>query len=169
MAQVTPAEIGRLLDECGPALGLFAAQYCRTADDVVQEAFLALAACEERPDDPVTWLYAVVRNKARMAGRGDQRRRERELRRAAVANSWFDESVDSQIDAGIAQAALGELEDETREIIIAHLWGELTFAQVAEVVGTSASTAYRRYCEGLKTIRERLGVTWEETQTTTKD
>lgn len=157
MAQVTPAEIGRLLDECGPALGLFAAQYCRTADDVVQEAFLALAACEERPDDPVTWLYAVVRNKARMAGRGDQRRRERELRRAAVVNSWF------------ARAALGELEDETREIIIAHLWGELTFAQVAEVVGTSASTAYRRYCEGLKTIRERLGVTWEETQTTTKD
>ena len=48
---------------------------------------------------------------------------------------------------------------EQREVIVAHLWGGLTFEQIGELSGCSASTAHRQYTAGLSAIRERLGVT----------
>jgi Sigma-70, region 4 len=53
--------------------------------------------------------------------------------------------------------SLGQLEE--REVIVAHIWGGLTFEQIGEIAGCSASTAHRQYTAGLTTIRERLGVT----------
>jgi RNA polymerase sigma-70 factor (ECF subfamily) len=41
--------------------------------------------------------------------------------------------------------------------MVAHLWGGLTFEQIADTVGGSASTAYRRYAAGLDLLRDRLG------------
>ena len=57
-----------------------------------------------------------------------------------------------------AAAELSALPIEQREVIVAHLWGGLTFEQIAEVSGTSSSTAHRLYGSGLSTLRERLGV-----------
>ena len=41
--------------------------------------------------------------------------------------------------------------------IVAHLWGALTFEQIAELAGCSSSTAHRRYLAGLSALRERWG------------
>jgi DNA-directed RNA polymerase specialized sigma24 family protein len=54
-------------------------------------------------------------------------------------------------------AALGDLPLSQRESIVAHLWGGLTFEQIADVTGTSASTAHRQYQAGILELRERLG------------
>ena len=62
------------------------------------------------------------------------------------------------IDPESAQAALAALSIDQREVIVAHLWGGLSFEQIAEVAGRSASTAHRLYHAGLSTLRERLGV-----------
>ena len=43
---------------------------------------------------------------------------------------------------------------------MARLWGELSFEQIAEVVGCSASTAFRRYTAGVEDLRKQLGVKW---------
>jgi RNA polymerase sigma-70 factor (ECF subfamily) len=40
---------------------------------------------------------------------------------------------------------------------VAHVWGGLTFEQVATLAGCSTSMAYRRYAEGLAALRERMG------------
>jgi DNA-directed RNA polymerase specialized sigma24 family protein len=48
---------------------------------------------------------------------------------------------------------------EQREVIVAHLWGGLSFEEIAVVSGCSASTAHRLYSAGLSMMRERLGVT----------
>jgi RNA polymerase sigma-70 factor (ECF subfamily) len=52
---------------------------------------------------------------------------------------------------------------DEREVIVAHLWGGLTFEQIAAVAGCSSSTAHRRYAAGLSALRERLHVPCPET------
>ena len=64
----------------------------------------------------------------------------------------------ARLDPEQAAAALEALPIEEREVIIAHLWGGLTFEQIAEVSGSSSSTAHRSYARGLSNLRERLGV-----------
>src|SRR3954452_131567 len=84
-------QLGRLLDEHGPALALYAAQWTDAADDCVQEALVELARQPQSPDHVVAWLYRVVKHRALNAARGARRRRERESRafadRFAVSNA----------------------------------------------------------------------------------
>src|SRR6188472_671983 len=73
-------QLGRLLDEHGPALALYAAQWTDTADDCVQEALVELAKQRQSPIHVVAWLYRVVKHRALNVARSDRRRRERESR-----------------------------------------------------------------------------------------
>jgi RNA polymerase sigma-70 factor (ECF subfamily) len=153
-----PELLGRLIDEHGPALVLFARQWCAAPEDVVQEAFLKLVALPRPPAAPGPWLYRVVRNAAVSAGRAERRRRHHESAAAARARIWFTAPDLTGVDAEAATAALEALPPEQREVIVAHLWGGLTFEQIAVVVGGSSSTAHRWYVAGLSALRERLGV-----------
>ena len=154
---VGPDLLAWLLDRHAAALELYARQRCDCAEDVVQEALIELARQPQEPRDAVAWLYRVVRNKAIDASRSQRRRRERE---AAVSseNEWFVSSADDQIDARTAAAALSELPVEQREVVVARLWGGLTFEQIAALVGASDSAAQRRYQTALTELRRRLGV-----------
>jgi RNA polymerase sigma-70 factor (ECF subfamily) len=58
----------------------------------------------------------------------------------------------------MATVALQGLPAEQREVIVAHLWGGLTFEQIAGLVGASSSTAHRWYLAGLAALRDRLRV-----------
>lgn len=169
-AQVTPELLARLLDEHGAVLELFAAQWTDAPDDCVQEAFLELVRQPAVPERVVPWLYRVVRNRAISFLRRGQRRRKHEAA-ASRAESWFAPSGETAVDAQTVTAALRELPDEQREVIIARIWGGLGFEQIGEVVGASTSSAHRRYEGGLAALRIKLGLTWlttaEKTRRTT--
>ena len=60
--------------------------------------------------------------------------------------------------AAAAVAALQGLPLEQREVIVARLWGGLSFEQLGELAGCSASTAFRRYEAGIEALRQKLGV-----------
>lgn len=64
--------------------------------------------------------------------------------------------MDDQIDAQSASRFLAELELDCREVIIARLWGGLTFEQIARLQGCSLTTTHRRYQHGLAQLQERL-------------
>jgi RNA polymerase sigma-70 factor (ECF subfamily) len=149
---VDPERLVDLLDGHAAALALYAAQWTSAADDVVQEAFVRLIGADPAPDRPVPWLYKVVRNLALDERRADARRRRRE---ATVA-----ERIDDGEAAGFAAVevadALERLDGETREVVVAHLWGGLTFAEVAELTAISPSAAHRRYQAGLAALRTML-------------
>jgi hypothetical protein len=66
---VDPQRLAWLLEHRAAALEFYAAQFCRCAEDVVQEAVIELAALRERPQDDLAWLYGVVRHKALSAAR----------------------------------------------------------------------------------------------------
>jgi RNA polymerase sigma-70 factor (ECF subfamily) len=153
---MTPRQLGELIDRHGPALVLYARQWCAVPEDVVQDTFLKLVRIRHTPDDPPAWLYHVVRNAALDAAKLDRRRQQRES--AARPASWFVEPEIDGLDAEKAVAALERLPSELRETIVARLWGGLTFEQIANVSGCSASSAFRRYEAGIAALRESLGV-----------
>jgi RNA polymerase sigma-70 factor (ECF subfamily) len=152
-----PELLGRCIDQYAAALLLFARQWCDCADDVVQEAFVRLASQATRPDNIAAWLHRVVRNGAISAIRAARRRQRYEMEAAARRPAWF-EPADTALDADAVTTALERLPVEQREVVVAHLWGGLSFEQVGELTGTSSSTAHRRYLTALQTLRERLRV-----------
>src|SRR5271170_2147946 len=81
--------LGRLVDRHAAALELFARQWCDAPEDVVQEAFVKLAAQRTLPENPAAWLFRVVRNGAHNAAKATQRRRRRESEAAAESTGWF--------------------------------------------------------------------------------
>src|SRR5438105_4474359 len=140
---MTSQEWGRLIDHA-PALILYARQWCAAPEDVVQEAFLKLIGLSQPPREAVPWLYRVVRNRAIDAGKMARRRQRREAA-AAQPLRWFAEPEVDGLSAEAAVAALQRLPPEQREVIVARLWGGLSFEQIADLSGCSASTAFRRY------------------------
>ena len=153
-----PEQLAELVDRYAAALVLYARQWCACPEDVVQTAFLKLVRAGTPPDNLLPWLYRVVRNGAIDASRAARRRSRYEAAAADTAPKWFSPSYDpTGLDAQAASAALVHLPAETREIIVAHLWGGLTFEQIAQAVGSSAATCYRRYAAGLDALRQKLG------------
>jgi RNA polymerase sigma-70 factor (ECF subfamily) len=148
--------LAELIDAHASTLVLYARQWCAAPEDVVQDAFCKLAASRSWPEDPAAWLFRVVRNAAIDAGRSDRRRQLREAR-VAKPERWFVEPAIDGLDADQAVAALQGLPTEQREVIVARLWGGLTFEQFAEVAGCSASSAHRRFEAGIEALRKKLG------------
>ena len=145
MGSIGPETLGRLFDAHAPALRLYARQWCEgaDADDAVQEAFVSLArqaTCPTRWGPGCTGSSGTRPSRRPAAGNAAIRRE------AAVSTgeAWFS-SVDDQIDARSATRYLAELDQETREVIVARLWGGLTFDQIARLQGCSLTTAHRRY------------------------
>ncbi|QDV38403.1 RNA polymerase sigma factor [Tautonia plasticadhaerens] len=161
-----PEQLARLIERHADALVLFARQWCDAPEDVVQEAFVALTGQGTTPENPAAWLFRAVRNGAINAGTASRRRRRHEEIAASSAPSWFDRpddptgvagSVAHAIDPDDAGRELRSLPVDQREVIVAHLWGGLTFGQIAELTGRSSSAAHRLYQSGLETLRTRLG------------
>ncbi len=154
-------KIKELIDSRLAALVLFARQWRNVAaEDIVQEAFVKLYRHEPWPDDPVAWLFAVVRNASNNYIRSDKRRKRHE-ERAQSARPWFlkpenDEQGKADDLAGTLARELELLDQEYREIIVAKTWGGLTFEQIAELLDSSRSTVHRKYQEGLALLQERL-------------
>lgn len=159
---ITTPELTSLWNLHAPALVLLARSRCgdTCAEDCVQEAFVRLATQPDVPVDPVAWLVRVVRNAAIDSARSTQRRVRRE--KVAVQNRrpWLqpDPASRIQVTTNEVESALQSLEELTREIIIAHLWNNLTFRQIAAVFDLAPATAHRRYEEGIAELRSAFRV-----------
>jgi RNA polymerase sigma-70 factor (ECF subfamily) len=156
-----PTLLGRLYRQHAAALLLYARQWGGAAEDLVQNAFVRLAQQAPPPEQPLPWLYRVVRNEALAAFRSAARRRRRELV-ASAAEAWFSAAED-RLDGDHATRLLAQLPLELREVIVARLWGGLKFEEVARLAGCSLPTAHRRYQTGIAQLRERLEGRWTQT------
>jgi RNA polymerase sigma factor (sigma-70 family) len=153
MPEVDAQLLAELIERHGSALKLYARQWCSTPDDVVQQGLIDLAGSRDCPANPAAWLFTAVRNRAISAGRSERRRTQHE---AMAARQWFNRRSEHHETAEAAADALAELPIADREIVIAHLWGRLTFAEIADLVATSSSTAQRRYEAAISRMKEKL-------------
>jgi RNA polymerase sigma factor (sigma-70 family) len=133
---------------------------CREdAEDVVQEVFLAAVRSRERLGDVrdlTAYLFAALH---RAAGRCAVRRTRtlRALPTAAQQSLAPAERIASDDpDWQRLQRAIHSLPDEQREVLTLKIDGELTFAQIAQIMGVSLSTAASRYHYALKKLKTSL-------------
>jgi RNA polymerase sigma-70 factor (ECF subfamily) len=61
-------------------------------------------------------------------------------------------------DAVELQSALRELPEQQREVILLHIWGMMSFEEVADALEISPNTAASRYRYGLSKLREQFQV-----------
>jgi RNA polymerase sigma-70 factor (ECF subfamily) len=133
---------------------------CREdAEDVVQDVFLAIARSRERLDDVrdlTAYLFAALH---RAAGRCAQRRM-----RAPQASPTAGDQAMARVERVVSdnadwhrlQQAIRSLPNEQREVITLKIDGELTFAQIAQVMGVSIGTAASRYHYALQKLKASL-------------
>jgi RNA polymerase sigma factor (sigma-70 family) len=144
--------------ERAAGLVLYARQWldAAAAEDVVQEALVALLAQRQPPDNPVAWMYRAVRNAAIDAARSSARRRRREQTVAESRGRWLEAGTESLLDAQAAEQALRQLEPDYRQVVVLRIWGELGFAEIAEIMQLSVSTVHGRYMSALSKLRIAL-------------
>ena len=64
--------------------------------------------------------------------------------------------ADIKIDGEIVAEALRQMPSPQREIIVMHLWGEMTFESIAGVVGGSRASAHRTFQRGIEDLKQRF-------------
>ncbi len=157
MPRIDAACIAQLLAQHGASLVLFARQWCHDPDDALQEALMDLAQLSHAPDDCVAWLYIAVKRRAMNMLRGETRRHSHHQRAYATkSDSWFDNQHFHDDEQQLLQNSLSKLPALERQIVVARIWGELTFQQIAMLVDCPPSSVHRCYLSALQHLREQL-------------
>lgn len=134
--------------------------------DVVQEVFLKWHRQCSRivPDQPRGWLRRVTVNRAI-----DLRRQRRTVAPAdAMQTEPADESPDvlAREDRDLLRAdfaaALESLSDAQRSVLVAKVYDELTFRQIAQDLGLAISTVKTHYLRALRAVRQKLKLRWSQ-------
>jgi len=138
-------------------LVLYAQQWLERgqAEDAVQEVFVRLMLRARPPENVKAWLYRAVRNRTISQWRAQQRRQAHERNRASN-RADFDSASTLWIDAQAVDDALENLSPQEREVVVLRTWGQMTLVEISEIVGSSLTSVYRQYHQGLAVIRERL-------------
>ena len=152
MDRIDTERLKQLVDAHGAALVLYARQWCKAPDDAVQEAFIELLRQTSVPDHPAAWLFHTVRRRAMNLARAERRRTEHHRRAGQEREPWFLDGQTAEVDGSELRPMLERLPALERQIVVARVWGELTFEQVAELAGISLSSAHRRYRRALKRL-----------------
>jgi len=102
----------------------------------------------------VAWLYRIARDQAfgRLRKRG---RAEQPLDEASVIDA-ADESDFSPEDAARIHAALDELPPEQREVLVLRFLEEMSYEEIARVVGCQLGTVRSRIHYGKRALRKAL-------------
>jgi RNA polymerase sigma-70 factor (ECF subfamily) len=150
------AAVLQLLDENVRALTLFARQWDTVslgtnAEDIVQEAFLRLLQESPFPKSPKAWLFRVVRNLSI-----DLSRRKKEIQKNDLTNHWFDHNHNNNNNNLTKDLTEGLqlLPQEVREIIVAKIWGNLKFHEIAELTNRPVSSVHHDYQQGINQLRK---------------
>lgn len=89
--------------------------------------------------------------------RSESRRAKYQQQAAERRDPWFEDSPDRRIVAEEVETALARLPSLERQIVVARVWGELTFDQISQVVDKSPSSIHRHYHRALDAMSEMLG------------
>jgi RNA polymerase sigma-70 factor (ECF subfamily) len=145
-------EVRRLYDEHGPALLAYACAWLHDpsqAEDVLHQVFLQVLRDGSTRISSAGYLFRAVRNRVL----NHVRDRAREVALDGDAQ-WLESPSGSTETALALQSALGMLPQEQREVIVLRVWGQLTFEEVAGIIGVSPNTAASRYRYGLEKLSE---------------
>jgi RNA polymerase sigma-70 factor, ECF subfamily len=149
------------------ALAFRLVRQAQVAEEIVQEAFLAVWRNPERYDrtrgSVRSWLLGTVHHRAVDAVRREQAQRRRAERATAVAPAVEEDPVDDVVaaidlprDRRLVRRALSELPDEQRDVIRRMYFEGLSQSQIAERTGLPLGTVKSRTLLGMRRLRASL-------------
>ncbi|MHB1000725.1 MAG: RNA polymerase sigma factor [Armatimonadota bacterium] len=130
------------------------------AEDAVQEVFARLTRERKRlksVESIKAYLYTSVRNAAYSILRS--RRRRDDLEEAVVHEDRIrcqPGHGECEIQAMVLREAFLQIPLEQREVLVLKVFDGMTFAEIAETIGTSINTAASRYRYGIERLRRAL-------------
>lgn len=133
------------------------------AEDIVQDAMLrAFRGFEQlRGDDPRPWLMSIVRNCWRDRAAQPHRRRDVPLPAGAQGPELVFDGPDAEAQAVRAsegrrlRAMIATLPDDFREVLILREMEDLSYREIAEVVGAPIGTVMSRLARARAALRAR--------------
>jgi RNA polymerase sigma-70 factor (ECF subfamily) len=141
-----------------PKFLLFARQQTRCeadARELMQDALVEAWRLGTDSAPPAAGLvFGLIRRRAIDLARRNDRRAVRETTAHEESpTSWFEPDIEDRERARLLQAALERLPPPQREVVTLKIWGELTFAEIAEALDIPANTAASRYRYALEELR----------------
>jgi len=159
-----PAAFDQLVDMYSTRLYGFMYKFTDSredAQDLTQEVFVRVVrmiGTYEHHDRFESWLFRIAANLGR-----DRLRR---LRAAPRMEPWVDRPEESEPQFGRTpdnlegteaalrmQACLAKLPEAEREVVLLRFYSDLSFAEIAELMGTPLGTALARAHRGLGKLR----------------
>lgn len=126
-------------------------------EDVCQDVFLTahcrLGAFEQRSSSR-TWIYGICLKIASNYRRRSYRKRERAI--DALPESAAEQPLEPDERLADLDDALSQLSEAKREVFVLYEFGELSMAEVAEVVGSPLKTCFSRLHAARRELRESL-------------
>lgn len=162
-----PAALSGLYDLTATRLLRFAVTITRNqhdAEDALQATLVRVASNPRllsRADSPWSYLLQMVRNEALLI----LRKKKRVFSLSNLCDLFTRRSVDEVEQEETYRAiwlALRQLPTEQSVVVVLKIWEEMTFAEVAQVVDVTPSTAASRYRYALAKLARLLGQ--EETE-----
>jgi RNA polymerase sigma-70 factor (ECF subfamily) len=103
-----------------------------------------------------TWLYRIVLNVARDAGRRARRDPRPLADHELAAGAAPDDDACRREAAHLVAAAVAELPDPLRDVLILRHYEGMSFEEIARLTGAPASTLKSRFAAALARLRVRL-------------
>jgi RNA polymerase sigma-70 factor (ECF subfamily) len=134
--------------------------------DVVQDVFLRWdqQCATSAPTQPRGWLRRVTWNRAmdvcrRWKADADAAAR---MGRPEVAAAESHAPLDRGALRADLAAALERLSDAQREVLLAKVYDDMTFAQIAAELGLAVSTVKTHYLRAVRALRDHLRPRWAD-------
>jgi RNA polymerase sigma-70 factor, ECF subfamily len=152
--------LGRLYDLTAPRLVRYANTLTRNQDDAEDALQAAMARVAENArrlaaaQHPWAYFLKIVRNEAlKIVGRRKPTQCLSDLMQIWTADEMSAEREESRV---MVRAALKRLPPEQAEVVVLKIWEEMTFLEIAIVLGESANTAASRYRYALAKMSREL-------------
>lgn len=134
------------------------------SEELFQEVFLAVWLKRKQYKFPKLfrpWLYAIAVNKCRASFRRKSAPTV-SLRAESTPEPTADGETPSKVAitvemASIVAHAITQLPPQQRAVVVLRIWDELSYAQIADIVGRTEATVRSHMHHGLASLRETLG------------
>ena len=151
-----PAGIETLYRQYGAALLLFGSAISGNRDraqDAVHSVFLKALENGSVSEalDKKAYLFACVRN----AVLNEIKLQDRNVP-LDIDSAWFSPPDRDYAEERNLRRALSSLPQDQREVLVLHIWGDLTFAEIGDLLSVSLNTAASRYRYALSKLRDAM-------------
>lgn len=140
-----------------------------TAEDVVAEAFTIawarIASFDPQRGEFVSWLFGIVTNVIARHHRQETRQWRAFSKVGVDETDTFDDELANRLDADVrwphVAAVLAGMSSQDRDVLLLHVWQEMSYQQVADTLGIPVGTVRSRIARA----RGRLAVASTERAT----